>query len=187
MKKIFSTIMMLTMMVALSSSTCSGSSDDDEINGGNPSKGQMTMKVDGESFYAVNCTAEQTKRNGMYLCVNAVTDPNFPLKGHELTVHISPSKVSELIEGEVFGINRLSVQEFRRPTEISVNTYDWRDLEGDITIKRITSMEMTIQINDLLLEHEITRVQHTISGTAILNSGVYDSKGNLLSFEDAIN
>ena len=112
MKKIFSTIMMLTMMVALSSSTCSGSSDDDEINVGNPSKGQMTMKVDGESFYAVNCTAEQTKRNGMYLCVNAVTDPNFPLKGHELTVHISPSKVSELKEGEVFGINRLSVQEF---------------------------------------------------------------------------
>ena len=48
-------------------------------------------------------------------------------------------------------------------------------------------MGMTIQINDLLLEHEITRVQHTISGTAILNSGVYDSKGNLLSFEDAIN
>ena len=45
---------------------------------------------------------------------------------------------------------------------------------------------MTIVINDLLLEHEVSGVKHTISGTAVLTSGTYDSKGNLLSFEDAI-
>lgn len=185
MKQIYSTVLMLAIMVAVLSFTACSSSDDED--GGNPSKGQKTLKVDGESFYATNCTAEQTKRNGMYLSIIAATDPNFPINGHDLSIHISPSKVSELKEGDVFDIHQFSVQEFRRLNEISINTYDWYDLEGDITIKRITSMEMTIQINNLLLEHEISGVQHTISGTAILNSGTYDSKGNLLSFEDAVN
>ena len=186
MKQVYSTVLMLAIMVAaLGFTACSSSSDDDE--GGNPSKGQKTLIVDGESFYATNCTAHQTKGNGLYLSIIAATDPDFPVKGHDLSIRISSlSKVSELKEGDVFDIHKFSVREFRRLNEISVNSYDWRELEGNITIKRITSMEMTIQINNLLLEHEISGVQHTISGTAILDSGTY-SKGNLLSFEDAIN
>ena len=150
------------------------------------SQGQMSLKVDGESFYAANCTAEQTKSSGMYLNIRAVTDPEFPYNGHELTVHISPSKVAELKEGDVFGTNKMSVQSFRRFNEIEVNIYTWNDLEGDITIKKITDMEMTIEINDLQLEHKSSKVKHKISGTAVLTSGVYDSRGNLLSFKDAI-
>lgn len=187
MKKLYSTVMMLAVMVAaLGLSACSSNSSDDDFGSGS-SKGEKTLIVDGESFYDFNSTAEQTKRNGMYLNINASTDPNYILQGHMLTVRISLSKVSELKEGDVFGVSELTVREFQRPTEISVNSYDWNELKGDITIIRITSMEMTIQINDLQIEHKISKVQHTISGKAILCSGVYDSRGNLLSFEDAIN
>jgi hypothetical protein len=48
-------------------------------------------------------------------------------------------------------------------------------------------MEMTIQINNLVIEHKNRGTKRTISGTAVLNSGVYTSKGKLLSFADAIN
>lgn len=186
MKKIYSTMIMLAMMVAaLSFTACGGDDDDDEIGGGS-NHGQKTLKVDGESFYAVDCAAEQTRRSGMYLNIWAAEDPDFPVKGHELVVHISPSKVAELNEGDVFDTFNLSVQTFRRINEIAVNTYDWDELEGNITIKKITPMEMTIVINDLLLEHEVTKVRHTISGTAVLTSGVCDYSGNLLSFKEAM-
>ena len=185
MKKVDSKILMLAMMVAALCSVACSSSDDEEVGGGS-NKGQKTLKVDGESFYAVECMAEQTRNRGMYLDIMAANDPEFAVSGHELIVHISPSKVSELKEGDVFDTDQLSVQFFRRLNELSVNSYVWNELEGNITIKRITSMEMTIVINDLLLEHEVSGVKHTISGTAVLTSGTYDSKGNLLSFEDAI-
>lgn len=181
MRKIYSIMMMLAMMVAAVSFTaCSG--DDDNGSGG----GKKTLVVDGERYYDVNSTAEQTKNYGMYFTINAAEDPIYPISGHELTVKISPSKVSQLREGDVFDVGELSVREFRHFTEISVNTYDWDELDGNIMIKKITSMEMTIEINDLLIEHEITGVQHTISGTAVLTSGTYDSDGNLLSFKEAI-
>jgi hypothetical protein len=99
--------MMLAMMVAaLGFSACSSSNDDDDFGSGS-SKGEKTLIVDGESFYDFNSTAEQTKRNGMYLNINASTEPNYILQGHMLTVRISPSKVSELkegFEGNKFGI-----------------------------------------------------------------------------------
>lgn len=174
------------MVAALSFTACSSSSDDDE-NGGGANSGQKTLVINGESFYATDCTAEQTKRNGMYLNLRATTEPVLALNGHELVVHISPSKVAELKVGDVFKTHDMSVQTFRRLNEIAVNTYEWNELEGNITIERITSMEMTIRINDLLLEHKISKVKRTISGTAVLTSGTWDSSGNLLSFNDAIN
>ena len=185
MKKIYLSMMTLAMMVAALGFTACGGDDEDEI-GGVPNKGQMSLKIDDEPFYATNCTAEQTRSNGMYLNIRATTDPEYSYNGHELIVHISPSKVAELKEGDVFGTDKMSVQSFNRFNVIEVNTYTWNDLEGDITIKKITDMEMTIVINDLLLEHKSSKVKHTISGTAVLTSGVYDSKGNLLSFKDAI-
>ena len=178
-----SILTMLTALVFALSFVACGSSNDDDVN---PPKGQKTLKVDEESYYAVECSAEQTKGNGMYLHIIAATDPEIAINGHELVVHISPSKVSELNVGDVFGVDDLSVQEFRRLNEITFNSYAWNELEGDITIKRITSMEMTIQINNLSLQHKTTGVQHTISGSATLNSGTWDGKGNVLSFEDAI-
>jgi hypothetical protein len=48
-------------------------------------------------------------------------------------------------------------------------------------------MEMTIQINGLLLQHKSTGVERIISGTATLDSGVWDSNGKTLSFEEASN
>lgn len=186
MRKLYSTIMMLAMMFAALSLSACGSDDDEYGDGDSSYNGKKTLIVDGESFYAPGCSVEQTKRSGMYLHIIASTYPEYSLDGHELSLYISPSKVSELKEGDVFDSDDLLVQTFRRLNELSVNTYVWDVLEGNITIKRITSMEMTIQINKLVLEHEISGVKHTISGTAILNSGAYDSKGNRLSFEDVI-
>ena len=186
MKNLNLTIMLLAMIIAaISITACSSNSDDDE-NGGGAVKGQKTLIVNDESFYATNCTAEQTRKNGMYLNIRASTEPEYCLVGHELVVHISPSKVAELKEGDVFENYNMSVQTFRRLNEIAVNSYEWEVLEGDISIKKITSMEMTIAINNLLLEHKISRVKRTIRGTAVLTSGTWDSNGNLLSFSDAI-
>jgi hypothetical protein len=70
--------------------------------------------------------------------------------------------------------------------EVVINTYTLRAIEGNITIKKITNMEMTIQINDLVLKHKEKDIKRTISGTAVLNSATYDSQGNLLSFDEAI-
>jgi hypothetical protein len=185
MKKFYSTILMLaTMIAALSLTACGGSDSDEESE--NPSYGKKTLIIDDESFYAVNCSVEQTRNSGMYLEIVGATNPEFPIEGHLLVVRIAPNKVSELKEGDVFYDNKLIVRDLVRLNEIKVNSYDWNVLEGDITIKRITDMEMTIQINNLLLEHKVTKVKHTISGTAILNSATYDSKGNLLSFKEVL-
>ena len=150
------------------------------------SQGQMSLMVDDKSFYAVNCTAEQTRSGGMYLHIRTAEDPEFPYFGRELIVHISPSKVAELKEGDVFGANKLNVESFKSADLIIINGTKWNELEGNITIKKITDMEMTIVINDLQIENDSSKVKHTIRGTAVLTSGVYDSKGNLLSFKNAI-
>ena len=64
MKKIYLSMMTLAMMVAALGFTACGGDDEDEI-GGVPNKGQMSLKIDDEPFYATNCTAEQTRSNGM--------------------------------------------------------------------------------------------------------------------------
>ena len=184
MKKIYSTVMMLAMMVAALSFTACGGDDDDEIDNGG-GKGGKTLIVDGEAFYAVGCSAEQTRGNGMYLNIRAATNPEIPVSGHEFIVHIRPSRVSELSEGDVYDEDNMSVQTLRRFTDIVINTYRWRIIEGTITIRKITSMEMTISVDNIILKHKDTGVEHSISGTAVLNSGVYQNGVGLLSFEEA--
>ena len=46
-------------------------------------------------------------------------------------------------------------------------------------------MEMTIQLNNMVLRHKRSKVEHTIEGTAVLNSGVWGN-GGLLPFDEAI-
>lgn len=185
MKRFNLTLTLIAVIAALSFTACGSSSEYDAIDGGSSSKGQKTLKVDDEWFYAANCSAEQTKGSGMYLNIRAVTNPDFPYNGHELAIHISPSKVAQLKEGDMF--DRMSIQFFRHLNEIVYDTYLWRKVDGYVEIKRITDMEMTIQINNLVIEHKNRGTKRTISGTAVLNSGVYTSKGKLLSFADAIN
>ena len=67
-------------------------------------------------------------------------------------------------------------------SSLPIEEYYQRMLEFAKTYTQ-SDMEMTIVINDLLLEHKSSKVKHTISGTAVLTSGVYDSKGNLLYYE----
>ena len=183
--KRFNLTLTLIAVIAAALSLIACSSGDDSIDGGGSSKGQKTLKVDDEWFYAANCSAEQTKGSGMYLNIRAVTNPDFPYNGHELAIHISPSKVAQLKEGDMF--DRMSIQFFRHLNEIVYDTYLWRKVDGYVEIKRITDMEMTIQINNLVIEHKNRGTKRTRSGTAVLNSGVYTSKGKLLSFADAIN
>ncbi len=123
----------------------------------------------------------------MYLNVWAVENQKVQVSGHELVAHISPNFVADLKVGDKFEEDNMSIQTFRRLTEIPLNSYRWKIIDGNITITKITDMEMTIQINNLQLKHKDTGVEHTISGVAVLNSGTYSSDTKLLSFEDAIN
>ena len=104
------------------------------------------------------------------------------MKGKELVVHISPSKVSQLSVGQVFDYDDMSIRNFRNLTHIEVNSYSWDGISGDITIKSIGETQITIQINSLVVKHKITDVEHTISGTATLHNSLYDSNGNILPF-----
>ena len=189
MKKL-SSILMLAMLciAALCFNACGGGDDDN--NGGNSSndegyKESMTLLVDGGKYYAADCSAQQTKGNGMYLIIHAVTNAEYPWNGKELIAHISPNKVADLTEGQVFKDNSIKIQKYRGLSEIEIDTYNWKVITGTITIKKITKMEMTIEIN-MQIEHKNSSVKHTICGTAVLDSGVYNSNNTLLSFEDAI-
>lgn len=187
MKKVYSTIMMLAIMVAaLSFSACSSSSSDDDDFGYESNSGEMTLKVDGESYYCGDgSSVEQTKNSGMYIEVCAVEEMRFQMNGHDLIMRISPSRVSQLKVGQEFSGSQISVREFRHFNEIVVNAYEWEVVSGYFTIKTITSMEMTIQLNNMVLRHKRSKVEHTIEGTAVLNSGVWGN-GGLLPFDEAI-
>lgn len=191
MKRLSSILMLAMVIVAALSFTSCGGSDDDEIGGSSQGGGsdlssQQTLTIDGQKFYynAMECTVDQTKSMGMYLSVVASEQKEIPSK--ILAMHISPNKVADLKVGDSFGVNKLSIQQYRGVMHITFGTYMWEVVEGRVDISKITSMEMTIQIHDLKIRHKETNVEHTISGIAVLNSGVYDSKNNLLSFEDAI-
>lgn len=180
-KKFWGAILLIAFL-CVAFTACGG--DDDNGGGSNP--GEKTLKIDGESFYCGDgSSVEQTKGNGMYIDIDAVTDMNYQVKGHNLIMHISPSTVAELRENQVFGVDDISIKEFRHLNEIVINSYRWRVVSGSFTIKTITPMEMTIQINQLEIIHKDTKAEHTIDGKAVLNSGVWDDKG-LLPFSEAI-
>lgn len=184
MKKIYSTLTMLAMMVAALSFTACGDDDDEIDNGGG--KGKKTLKIDGESFYCGSSSCvEQTKGNGMYINVYAVTNMEFPISGHKLVMHISPSRVSQLTVGEEYDGDMISVRDFVRLTEIHFNSYEWEVISGSFVIKSITDMEMTIQFKEMVVKYKYRDTQHTIEGTAVLNSGV-SKDGKLLPFSEAI-
>lgn len=182
MRKVYSIMMMLAMMVAAVSFTaCSGDEEDDGPNG------KMTLKIDGESYYCGELSSvEQTQRNGMYIEVEAVTDLKFQVKGHRLVMRISPSRVSNLKVGQEFDGDHISVRNFEHLSEINVNSYEWDVVSGSFVIKSITDREMTIQFNKMVVKHHRTGVEHTIEGTALLNSGVWQD-GEYLPFSEAIN
>ena len=184
MKKIYSTLTMLAMMVAALSFTACGDDDDEIDNGGG--NGKKTLKIDGESFYCGNSSSvEQTKGSGMYINVYAVSNKEFQMSGHKLVMHISPSRVSQLTVGEEYDGDMISVRDFVRLTEIHFNSYEWEVISGSFVIKSITDMEMTIQFKEMVVKYKYRDTQHTIEGTAVLNSGV-SKDGKLLPFSEAI-
>lgn len=197
MKKYYSIFVLFALMLAaLGFFSCGGddeeakgngnSNDNGAVNGDDNSNDTMTLTIDDVTFYSVNSSVQQTKL-GIYLTVQCATRKDvITTSGHELVMRISPNTVALLNVGDVFDSSMISVQKFRRLNEITVNNYAWNVLEGCVTIIKITEMEMTIQIDGLLLEHQRTSVQHSISGMAVLNSGVYDNDGNLLSFAEVI-
>ena len=186
MKKLYSGIMMLAMMVAALSFTACGSDDGGNGGGNNPPTGGKTLSYDGTAYYAVGCTAEQTKGRGMYFNIVAAPNEVLAINGHQLVVHISKNKVAELKVGDVFNSENTSVQTLRGTQEIAIETYAWKITEGSITITKITDMEMTLQFTNVKVHHKTKDVEHSFNGTAVLNSGVYSSNGQLLSFADAI-
>ncbi len=183
MKKLYSSIMLLAMMVtALGLTACGDDEEEDEIEGNSPS-GNKTLIIDGESYYCGSlCQLSQTNGSGMYLTIEAVEDRVYQMNGKELIVLISPSKVSQLSVGQIFDYDDMSIRNFRNLTQMEVNSYSWDGISGDITIKSIGETQVTIQINSLVVKHEITDVEHTISGTATLHNSLYDSNGKVLPF-----
>jgi len=186
MKKLYSTIMLLAMMVAALSFTACGGDDGGNGGGDNPPTGGKTLSYDGTAYYAVGCTAEQTKGRGMYFNIVAAPNEVLAINGHQLVVHISKNKVAELKVGDMFNSENTSVQTLRGTQEIAIETYAWKITEGSITITKITDMEMTLQFTNVKVHHKTKDVEHSFNGTAVLNSGVYSSNGQLLSFADAI-
>lgn len=182
MKKVYSTITVLAMIVAALSFTSCGGDDDDE--GGTSPSGSKTLVIDGQSYYCGPlCQLSQTDGSGMYLTVEAVEDKDFPTKGKELVVHVSPSKVSQLSAGQVFDYDCMSIRNFRALSQMELESYRWDGISGDITVLSIGEKDVTIQINSLVIKHKNTGVEHSISGTATLSNSLHDSKGKVLPFD----
>ena len=166
MKKIYLTIMMLAMMVAaLGITACSS---DDDSDGGNSKK---TLIINGQSYYGHGDVTENSSRGGMRLTVEALENEKFYFNGHELTIEVSPSKVTELSVGQVF--ESPTIRNYRGLNEIDVVEYDWDVVNGDILVKGITAKELTIQFNKLTIKHERTGVEYTFEGTATLHNSIY--------------
>ena len=176
--------MMLAMMVAaLGLTACGGDDEEDYGGGGGSPKGNKTLSIDGESYYCGSlCQLSQSNGSGMYLTIEAVENRDFETSGKELVVHISPSKVSELSSGQVFDYDDLSIRNFRNLTQIEVNAYSWYGISGSVIIKSVGEKEITIEINSLVIKHENSGVEHSISGTASLHNSLHDSSGNVLPF-----
>lgn len=182
MKKLYSTIMLLAMMVAALCLTACGGNDEDD-GGDNSPSGNKTLIIDGESYYCGSgCDLAQTNGSGMYLTIQAVEDRVYQINGKELVVRISPSKVSQLSVGQVFGHEKMSIRNYRGLMQMELNAYSWDAVNGDITIISIGETQITIQINSLVVKHEITKVEHSISGTATLRNSLRDNHGNILPF-----
>lgn len=172
--------MMLAMMVAaLGITACSS---DDDSDGGNSKK---TLIINGQSYYYGNgCTVEQSDYyGGMYLTVEAVEDINWPVNGEELVFRIPYGKVSELSVGQVFTYNDITIRTFRGLMELTVNSYNWDALSGEVVIKDIKATELTIQINDLTIESQRGAV-YKIEGSATLRNCIHDSNGNIKPFSE---
>lgn len=183
MKKVLTLFATLPILFIASLCFIACSSDDDESDG--TSTGQKTLTIDGTSYYCGSgSSVEQTRGNGMYLEVRATEDPIFEWNGKVLIVHISPSNVSQLSVGDIFDYDDISIRNYNNVTTIELNAYSWDAIDGSIQIKDIKEKELTIQINNLVVKHESTGAEHTISGTAKLGNSVYDSNGNMLPFSE---
>ena len=179
MKKIYSTIMMLAMMVAALGVTACDSDDDNENNGG------KTITIDGKAYYCYTdgSYVTQRKSGGMSLGVIAMENKMNVLNHHELLVIIPPSRVSELSVGQVFDTEDITVHTFN-VLVIGDIPYSWDAIDGNIVIKDIKEAELSIQINNLVVKHNSTGIEHTIAGTATLINSRFDSKGNILPFSE---
>ena len=161
------------MVAALSFTACS--SDDDDDNGGGSSK--KTLIINGESYYCGDgCTVtENSSRGGMRFKVTAVDNLILQVRGHELTIEVSPSKVTELSIGQVF--DTPTIRNYRALNELDLIEYDWDVVDGNILVKDITQKELTIQFNSLTIKHERTGVEYTFEGTAALHNSLYVNGG----------
>ena len=170
MKKIYSLMMLAIAVVALGFTACGNNDDDDNSSGGNSKK---TLIINGKPYYCGDgCTVtENSSRGGMRLKVIAVEDAVFQLKGSELVIEVSPSKVAELSVGQVF--DAPIIRNYRGINELDVVEYDWDVVDGDILVKHITEKELTIQLNKLTIKHERTGVEYTFEGTAPLHNSLW--------------
>lgn len=164
----YSVFFSLLAMVALCLSGC-GKNDGIDDGSGDMIGGKKTLKVDGEAYYCGSeSIVQETNGNGMYLKVVAVEDTFAQWSGKELQIVITPSRVSELKVGDVFQSNDISVREFHDLSGYAVNKYSWDAVGGSVRISGISSTHLTIQIQQLVIEHHTTDAQHTIEGTASL-------------------
>lgn len=177
MKKLYSTMMMLaTMIAALGMVSC----DSDDDHGGNG----KNLIIDGESYYTtIESTVVQntTVYGGMYLTVQASKHKEGSLDS-ELTMWISPSKVSELSVGQTFDSSDIDIHDFHYG--FSYNEIRWDAISGNILIKDIKDTQLTIQINNLVIE-SWNDAQHSFNGTVTLYNSLSDENGNYLPFSGA--
>ena len=181
MKKIHSTIMMLAMMVAaLSFTACS--SDDDEDGGGGGGDSKKTLIIDGQAYYA-GCVKDfiggsvVQSGSGMRLHISAIENPHSVYKGYKISLHISPTKVSELRVGQVFNfVDKTSIN-FGDFWAQAATTWWWYGTDGEMLIKDIKETELTVQFKNFAIKRQETGTEHTIEGTAILQNSISNNNG----------
>lgn len=170
MKKYHSVLFMLAMVMAACVFVSCSDDDDFESNDniwGIPNVGK-TLIIQDEAYYGTG-SITPTYGDGIYFDVEAIENLNSPYNGKYLSIHLSEdeaSTISKLYEGKT--LEYIYVREYRDLNSIVLNN-SWEILSGDVTVTEITDETVTININDLVIEHyERPGNTVTISGPAIL-------------------
>ena len=170
------------MVAALSFTACS--SDDDNDNDGDGGSAQKTLVIDGKSYYA-GCVESFSggsvvqSRNGMHLHISAIEKLHSVYEGYNISLRISPTKVSELSVGQVFNfVDKTSIN-FGAFWAQEATTWWWYGTDGEMLIKDIKETELTVQFKNFAIKRQETGTEHTIEGTAILRNHLSNNNGTM--------
>ena len=157
--------------------------DEAERIGNDKYYGLLTLTIDGDPWYVwSDSTIRQRKKNEMMSLYMIVSQKGVQFSSHILHIYISPTRVSQIKEGDVLYKDDILIYSFRPQNSATYYTYNSLVDSGSISFKRIGESDLTIQFNDFKFRNKISGLERIVNGTAKLVHSLNDKNGNPLPF-----